>query len=73
MTSNRPYRAALEPDIALAELLRERGSQWDPAVVDAFAQTLPGASIMVRQSRLAEAARPLRRSLGAVVGSRPGN
>lgn len=68
MTSNRPYRAALDPDIALAELLRGRGTQWDPGVVDAFAQTLPGASPAVRHGRLAEVGRPLLRSLGAAVG-----
>ncbi len=36
MTSNRPYRAALSPEQALAELRKESGTQFDPAVVDAF-------------------------------------
>jgi putative nucleotidyltransferase with HDIG domain len=36
MTSDRPYRGALGPEQARAELLRCRGTQWDPFVVDAF-------------------------------------
>ncbi len=67
MTSDRPYREALESDIALAELLRGRGAQWDPAVVDAFAETLPGATTAEQPPRWTEV-RPLLRSLGAAVG-----
>jgi putative nucleotidyltransferase with HDIG domain len=73
MTSNRPYRTALQPEVALAELLRGRGTQWDPAVVDAFTRTLPGATPEVGQGRLAEVARPLLRSLGAAVGALSAN
>jgi putative nucleotidyltransferase with HDIG domain len=72
MTSNRPYRAALAPEVALAELFRGRGIQWDPAVVDAFAHALPGAPPAVRQGRLAEIGQPLLRSLGAAVGALAG-
>lgn len=36
MTSGRPYRRALSPEEALAELLRMRGVQFDPTIVDAF-------------------------------------
>ncbi len=36
MTSDRPYRKALPHDVALIELQRGAGSQFDPAVVDAF-------------------------------------
>jgi HD-GYP domain-containing protein (c-di-GMP phosphodiesterase class II) len=36
MTSDRPYQRALEPEDALAELRRCAGTQFDPAVVDAF-------------------------------------
>lgn len=43
MTSNRPYRQALEHRVAMAELLRGRGIQWDAKVVEAFAATMPGA------------------------------
>jgi putative nucleotidyltransferase with HDIG domain len=66
MTSDRPYRKALDAEVALAELLRGRGTQWDTAVVDAFAQTLPGGMPSPR-ARWAEV-RPLLRSLGAAVG-----
>jgi len=36
MTSDRPYRKALPHEIALAELERGAGKQFDPAVVEAF-------------------------------------
>jgi two-component system, cell cycle response regulator len=36
MVSDRPYRPAMTPERALAELRRCSGSQFDPAVVDAF-------------------------------------
>ena len=36
MTSNRPYRAALSREQAIAELLAGKGTQFDPVVVDAF-------------------------------------
>jgi HD-GYP domain-containing protein (c-di-GMP phosphodiesterase class II) len=40
MTSERPYRVAMTPEDALAELRRCAGSQFDPAVVAAFEVTL---------------------------------
>ena len=36
MTSDRPYRAALSPEIALAELQNGAGRQFDPDLVDTF-------------------------------------
>ena len=39
MTSDRPYRAAVTHDEALAELRRCAGTQFDPRVVDAFIAT----------------------------------
>lgn len=42
MTSDRPYRKGLTPDHALTELRRCAGSQFDPALVEAFAQIWPG-------------------------------
>src|SRR5205809_515012 len=38
MTSSRPYRAALAPDAALAELERCSGSQFDPVVARTFTE-----------------------------------
>jgi HD-GYP domain-containing protein (c-di-GMP phosphodiesterase class II) len=67
MTSNRPYRTALEPEVALGELMRGRGTQWDADVVDAFAATLPGEAKLEPERHTGVAA-PLLRSLGAVAG-----
>jgi HD-GYP domain-containing protein (c-di-GMP phosphodiesterase class II) len=36
MTSDRPYRRALSPEEAFARIRKESGSQFDPAVVEAF-------------------------------------
>jgi HD-GYP domain-containing protein (c-di-GMP phosphodiesterase class II) len=36
MTSERPYRAALDHATAVAELVDGRGAQFDPRVVDAL-------------------------------------
>lgn len=36
MTSNRPYRKGLPPDVALAEIEKGKGSQFDPVVADAL-------------------------------------
>lgn len=37
MTSDRPYRKALEPDVAVKEIVAQKGRQFDPVVADAFA------------------------------------
>jgi len=36
MTSDRPYRKGLQSEVAFQELRRQAGTQFDPAVVDAF-------------------------------------
>jgi len=41
MTTTRPYRKALPHHVAMEELERFRGIQFDPQVVDAFRQALP--------------------------------
>ena len=40
MTSDRPYRLALDPDYALSEIRAGSGSQFDPEVVRALVDTL---------------------------------
>ncbi len=40
MTTDRPYRAALSHDDAVAELRRHRGLQFDPQIVDALLSVL---------------------------------
>lgn len=40
MTSSRPYRQALTREVAVKELLRWQGKQFDPEVVQAFIQAL---------------------------------
>ena len=40
MTTSRPYRRAVTPDLAIAELQRCAGTQFDPAVVAAFVAEL---------------------------------
>jgi putative nucleotidyltransferase with HDIG domain len=36
MTSNRPYRRGLHPEVAIAEIVKARGTQFDPLIVDAL-------------------------------------
>jgi putative two-component system response regulator len=40
MTSDRPYRKALPVDVAIAELEKNKGTQFDEIVVDAFVNAL---------------------------------
>ena len=41
MTTDRPYRRALAPAAVHAELVRGRGTHWDPAIVDALLALAP--------------------------------
>ena len=36
MTSNRPYRSAMPLEMVLDELVMQKGSQFDPEIVDMF-------------------------------------
>jgi HD-GYP domain-containing protein (c-di-GMP phosphodiesterase class II) len=40
MTDDRPYRQAHSPDYAVQEIVKNSGTQFDPAVVKAFLQTV---------------------------------
>lgn len=41
MTSDRPYRRALPPEVARDEIVKNSGSQFDPRVVQAFLSVYP--------------------------------
>jgi HD-GYP domain-containing protein (c-di-GMP phosphodiesterase class II) len=43
MTADRPYRAAMEPQEALTEVLDGSGSQFDPMVVSALSNAVDGS------------------------------
>lgn len=45
MTSDRPYRQAFSMEYAVEEIRRGAGSQFDPAVVDAFLRAQPGIGV----------------------------
>lgn len=45
MTSTRPYRKALDHDVAIEELIRCSGKQFDPKVVEAFLESEVGKGI----------------------------
>ena len=57
MTSERPYRAALSPTVALRQLYEQGGSQFDPALVAGLVRTLGiypvGTLVMLESGHLA--------------------
>jgi HD-GYP domain-containing protein (c-di-GMP phosphodiesterase class II) len=53
MTSDRPYRRAMPPQAAIAEIISKAGSQFDPQVAYAFLRLLPQVEdILHRQGSL---------------------
>jgi len=64
MTSDRPYRKALDPSIAREEIELNRGSQFDPRCVDAFLH-IPQDDINTLKARITEA----HQTPDALVGS----
>jgi HD-GYP domain-containing protein (c-di-GMP phosphodiesterase class II) len=51
MTSDRPYRPAMPPDAAFAELLRQAGTHFDPACVQAFLSLRAQVEQRLKQGR----------------------
>lgn len=53
MASDRPYREGSDADAIIKELMTERGSQFDPTIVDAFLDVLneKGKSVIVNSAR----------------------
>jgi putative two-component system response regulator len=49
MTSDRAYRKGLEHDIAIAEIKKNSGTQFNPDVVDAFLSIIDNARIEVKK------------------------
>ncbi len=49
MTSDRPYRAALGDEVAVAELAANAGTQFDPAVVEALLKVLAARGLRRRE------------------------
>lgn len=47
MTSDRVYRKALQHQVAIAEIRRGAGTQFDPEVVDAFLRAMQGQRVTV--------------------------
>jgi HD-GYP domain-containing protein (c-di-GMP phosphodiesterase class II) len=46
MTCDRPYPRAITTEAALEELKRNRGTQFDPAVVDAFCNAMTATAAL---------------------------
>lgn len=52
MTSDRPYRKSLSPDIAIEELKKNSGTQFDPSAVKAFLAAYGSLKIKTLKKRL---------------------
>jgi HD-GYP domain-containing protein (c-di-GMP phosphodiesterase class II) len=63
MTTDRPYRKRLPPEVVIAELQKCKNSQFDPKLIDVVV-----ASVAVR--RLIEGASSTSRGQGDPIGSR---
>ena len=47
MTSYRPYRKTMSIDEAAEELVRQKGTQFDPELVDAMLSLINGGGVIV--------------------------
>jgi two-component system, cell cycle response regulator len=57
MVSHRPYRSAMPSEQAIEELMRCAGTQFDPAVIDAFVLALAATRVVDEAARPRLAAR----------------
>jgi putative nucleotidyltransferase with HDIG domain len=67
LTSDRPYRARMSDEEALAIVAKRRGTMYDPLVVDAFFKLVPN---LTREELGDQASRPLAEVPEAPVGPR---
>lgn len=51
MTSNRPYRKGLDDKIAIEEIRKNKGKQFDPIIVDAFIKAFEKGKIISQNKR----------------------
>jgi HD-GYP domain-containing protein (c-di-GMP phosphodiesterase class II) len=54
MTTDRPYRAALDPASVRKELLRFRGTQFDPQICDALLRSPEYSKLFAKPAETAE-------------------
>jgi HD-GYP domain-containing protein (c-di-GMP phosphodiesterase class II) len=54
MTTDRPYRKAISPGEAVRELIQNKGTQFDPKVVDVFIRVLQREGIISTEQTLRE-------------------
>ncbi|MBI4279682.1 MAG: HD domain-containing protein, partial [Armatimonadetes bacterium] len=52
MTSDRPYRRAFDRSVAIAEMVRHKGQQFDPVVVEALVSALQEQGLLRETPRL---------------------
>ena len=55
MTSDRPYRKALKPEDALNEILRNKGTQFDSEIVQAFERAWISSKVISKTKQTSEA------------------
>ncbi len=67
ITSERPYKSAISPEEALAEILRCSGTQFDPSAVSAFVSVYQKRFIAVRDTPANGLAPGIRRELSRTV------
>ena len=72
MTSSRPYRKALPRRVALEELAKNRGSQFDPECVDAFLAVVADGQVALVDGQGGDGAAEVAAALEAVTAAAGG-